>query len=192
MSKTIYDGSNIPQGNQPGQTQKTISGTEAKAAATILAQSKEEELTPLIGFLVSFSRSGYGEYWGLREGNLYTMGKAADCHIRLSEASVSDHHALLHIRRSNDSEKRLMIVVTDTNSTNGTVVNNKDIGINGHVDLKHLDKILIGQYELMFLLVDRDALELKQNENFKQAGPAATPAFDYSSQSLYNKPTRIQ
>ncbi len=188
MSKTRYGGASF-QDEQPGNQSPTGKGT------VILTENEkagnQSLQNPLIGFLVSFSKSITGESWELREGNLYVLGKAGDSDIILAEKSVSDHHANLQIRRSNDDEKRLLIVITDTNSTNGTVVNGKDIGINGHISLQHLDKITTGGYELVLILIDRESLKLSPNEKFQSTG-ATTPAsagFDYSSQSLYNKAT---
>jgi pSer/pThr/pTyr-binding forkhead associated (FHA) protein len=192
MSKTIYGGN--PSADNSGNNNNQPVQPVGKGTVILSDNSQASSISPqnpLIGFLISFSRGNAGECWELREGNLYILGKKTDSHIRLNEKSVSDHHASIQIRRSNDEEKRLMIVITDTNSTNGTVVNGKDIGINGHIPLQQHDKILIGNYELAFIQIDREKLQLAPNEKFQEATAQADQPFDYSSQALYNKKTRI-
>ena len=191
MSKTIYGGApsnNNQPGNQPAPVGK---GTVVLSGGNTNPRISQQN--PLVGFLVSFSRGTTGECWELREGNLYVLGKGLDVDIQLGEKLVSDHHATIQIRRSNDDEKRLMIVISDTNSTNGTVVNGKDIGINGHISLQHHDKIVVGNYELVVMLIDRERLQLGPHEKFEStaATTATANAYDYSDQSLYNKKTQI-
>ena len=189
MSKTIYGG-NASSENQPGNQPPAPVGKGTVVMSGAGNTARISQQNPLTGFFVSFSKSVAGECWELREGNLYVIGKATDADILLNEKAISDRHATLQIRRSNDEEKRLMIVISDTNSTNGTVVNGKDIGINGHTALQHHDKILLGNYELVFILLDQHQLQLAPNEKFQAAVPAASDAFDYSAQSLYNKQTK--
>jgi predicted component of type VI protein secretion system len=191
MSKTIYGGS-PPNENQTGNQPTPPVGKGTVMLNDTGSSSRISAQNPLIGFLISFSKSTIGECWELREGNLYIIGKGNDADIPLHEKSVSDHHAALQIRRSNDDEKRLMIVITDTNSTNGTVVNGKDIGINGHIGLQHHDKIMVGNYELVLIMIDQERLQLTPHEKF-QAITAAPPdnAYDYSSQTLDNKQTKL-
>jgi len=190
MSKTIYEGS-PPGKNQPGNQPALPVGKGTILLADAGASSKISVLNPLVGFLISFSKSATGESWELREGNLYVIGKGNDAAVILNEQSVSDHHAALHIRRSNDDEKKLMIVITDTNSTNGTVVNGKDIGINGHISMQHHDKLIIGNYELVMIMINQEHLQLKPNEKFQAVVATADSSYDYSSQSLYNKQTKL-
>lgn len=188
MSKTIYGGT--PAGDQPPGKPPAPAGKGTVLMAGAGNTSRIVQENPLTGFLVSFSKSTTGECWELREGNLYVIGKAGDADIRLPEKAVSDHHATLQIRRSNDEEKKLMIVITDTNSTNGTVVNGKDIGINGHVSLQHHDRILTGHYELVFIQIDQEHLQLTPNDQFREDNASPGPGYDYSDQSLYNKQTK--
>ena len=189
MSKTIYGGAPSNTNQPADQAAPAGKGTVVMGAGNNTSRISQQN--PLTGFLVSFSKSATGECWQLREGNLYVLGKASDADIQLGEKSVSDHHATIQIRRSNDDEKKLMIVVSDTNSTNGTVVNGKDIGINGHINLQHHDKILMGNYELMVMLIDRERLLLAPHDKFEAATTQATgTGYDYSDQSLYNKKTQ--
>lgn len=190
MSKTMYGGSPSNE-NQPVNQPVSPVGKGTVLLADAGASSKISIQNPLVGFLISFSKSIIGESWELREGNLYVIGKGNDAAVHLNEQSVSDHHAALHIRRSNDDEKKLMIVITDTNSTNGTVVNGKDIGINGHISLQHHDKVIIGNYELVMIMIDQERLQLKPNEKFQTIAAAQDASYDYSAQSLYNKQTKL-
>lgn len=190
MSKTIYGGTPSNE-NQPNNQPAAPAG-KGTVIITDAKPSKIVQQNPLTGWLVSFSRGITGECWELREGNLYVLGKAAEADIQLAEKAVSDRHATLHIRRTNDEERRLMIVISDTNSTNGTVVNGKDIGINGNAALQHHDKIMVGNYELVFILVDQQSLNVVPHEQFQAVESQAPQSFDYSSQSLYNKRTQIE
>ena len=191
MSKTIYGGNPSDNQNNSNQPQQPIGKGTVIMNEGPVASNPIINQNPLIGFLISFSRGVGGECWELREGNLYVLGKKSDSNIRLNEKSVSDHHATIHIRRSNDEEKKLLMVITDTNSTNGTVVNGKDIGINGHVSMEDGSKVLIGNYELAFVSIDRDKLGLTTSDKFQENAAQSDQAFDYSSQSLYNKKTKI-
>ena len=53
---------------------------------------------PVMGFLYSVSRTPLGEWWPLYVGP-NRIGRAANCEISLQEASVSDNHATLVIRK---------------------------------------------------------------------------------------------
>ena len=74
----------------------------------------------------------------------YTIGRLPDNDIRIDNAAVSGHHALV-INILNDS------VLEDLNSTNGTYVNGKIIKKHA---LQHGDVITVGHHALRF--VDSD------------------------------------
>lgn len=189
MSKTIYGGNQSPEEPYGGQS-LAPSGKGTVVAGGSAAAPRITQHNPLVGFFISFSKSVAGESWELREGNLYVIGKGTGVDIFLGEKAVSDQHATIQLRRSNDEEKKLMVVITDTNSTNGTVINGKDIGINGHVSLQHQDRILLGNYELVFILLNKEQLQLAPHEQFQASTAPAEQSFDYSAQSLYNKQTK--
>ena len=54
-------------------------------------------------------------------GESYTIGRDADCRIKLTPTDVSHHHALLYRNAQGD------VVIEDTNSTNGTYVNGERV-----------------------------------------------------------------
>jgi hypothetical protein len=118
----------------------------------------------ITGFLVSFSFLPQGEYWILREGkNL--IGNDQQNTINLKEQCVSKLHAIILVRRSKNDD-RLMYVISDQNSTNGILINGKDIELQSY-ELKNNDIIKIGGYELFFIQIDKINLNLGINKDFK-------------------------
>lgn len=115
----------------------------------------------------------------------YTIGRLPDNDIRIDNAAVSGHHALV-INILNDS------FLEDLNSTNGTYVNGKIIKKHA---LQHADVITVGHHALRFVdseaeepadefektmvIAPRDAAALLANAQRAVAagnGAAATPA----------------
>ncbi len=82
----------------------------------------------------------------------YTIGRLPDNDVRIDNAAVSGHHALV-INILNDS------FLEDLNSTNGTYVNGKLIKKHA---LQHGDVITVGHHQLRF--VDDDASETDPDE----------------------------
>lgn len=79
----------------------------------------------------------------------YTIGRLPDNDIRIDNAAVSGHHALL-INILNDS------FLEDLNSTNGTYVNGKIVKKHA---LQHGDSITIGHHTLRFVESESDEPE---------------------------------
>lgn len=86
-----------------------------------------------------------------------TIGRKPDNDIVIDNMAVSSHHARVMMQGSN-------YVIEDTQSTNGTFLNDKKI-INSA--LKHNDNVLIGQHTLTFVFP-----EAAQPEAPKPAAPA--------------------
>lgn len=82
----------------------------------------------------------------------YTVGRLPDNDVRIDNAAVSGHHALI-INILNDS------FLEDLNSTNGTYVNGKLIKKHA---LQHSDVITIGHHQLRF--VDQEEAEADPDE----------------------------
>src|SRR5210317_672918 len=82
----------------------------------------------------------------------YTVGRLPDNDVRIDNAAVSGHHALI-INILNDS------FLEDLNSTNGTYVNGKLIKKHA---LQHGDVITIGHHQLRFS--DQQTNETEQDE----------------------------
>jgi len=76
----------------------------------------------------------------------YTIGRLPDNDIRIDNAAVSGHHALI-INILNDS------FLEDLNSTNGTYVNGKIIKKHA---LQHGDVLTVGHHSLRFVESESD------------------------------------
>jgi pSer/pThr/pTyr-binding forkhead associated (FHA) protein len=123
----------------------------------------------------------------------YTIGRLPDNDIRIDNAAVSGHHALI-INILNDS------FLEDLNSTNGTYVNGKivkkhamqhgDVITVGHHSLRYIDAETdepSDEFERTMVIGPRDASKLRVPEPAAAAtatlapaaapAPAATPAF---------------
>ena len=137
-------------------------------------QIQDSETRSITGFLVSFSANEAGDFWSLREGKNF-IGSASSCDIVLKDASVSKEHAIINVRK-NQNDSRLMTVITDQNSTNGVMVNEKDIEFSSH-ECADRDVIIIGNYELLLLTVDKEKHGLKPNEKLKPSKKEAERAF---------------
>jgi pSer/pThr/pTyr-binding forkhead associated (FHA) protein len=174
----------IPEGRSPNQKQKEESNRFGKATIIqgqerIPAKGSQELQAQLVGFLISYSKTDFGEYWEIKEGNKNVIGSGEDCVIRLAEATVSQNHATLTVRR-NKNDNRLMFILTDNHSSNGITVNGIDIELTSY-ECKNFDKIQIGNYELLLIIIDKYNQQLSRSVNFK-----ATQTIDYSSKSLYS------
>jgi len=126
---------------------------------------------PLVGFLVSVSRTIEGEFWPLRLGE-NMIGTAGDCSIMLNEAKVSEKHATLIIQINEEENFQLNVWITGLNATNGTYLNKKLIPPQTALPCNNNDKIKIGSYELLLLLFDANLHGMKCVERF-------TPKYDY-------------
>lgn len=120
---------------------------------------------PIVGFVYSISRTSAGEFWPLHIGQ-NVIGSAPDCDIVLPEATVSQRHAILHINKMKKPEKT-EATISDSQSTNGTMLNGESVSVSRPVECFDRDIITIGEnYELLVLLVDVKACGLAQAENF--------------------------
>ena len=91
----------------------------------------------------------------------YTMGRLPDNDVRVDNAAVSGHHALV-INILNDS------FLEDLNSTNGTYVNGKLIKKHA---LQHGDVITIGHHHLRFVDSEVEEPEADEFERTMVIGP---------------------
>lgn len=119
---------------------------------------------PIVGFLYSVSRTSFGEYWPLKIGR-NTIGQSVKSDIVLSEGTVTGEHAVLVVRQIKNTGG-VMAAITDTQSTNGTMINGETIGFTA-VECHNGDVITIGNnYELVLLLVDAAKLNLSVSKDF--------------------------
>lgn len=180
-SKTVYPGMSASDngGFQTSNQQRHMTqfpgmGQNSKADN---AQGK-----PIMGFLFSVSKTSIGEYWPLYVGP-NTIGRGSDCSICLKEASVSEHHATLVIRKmQNRGENNgVLVYVQDSGSMYGTMLNGVTLDFNPK-QCENGDIITIGaNYELYFILVDTESLGLSTKNEFKnveivaESGPGWVP-----------------
>ena len=105
-------------------------------------------------------------------GRVFTIGRADDSNIVLSDSSVSNHHAYITFE---DGE----LLLRDLDSTNGTEANDEAVR---EVALRHGDAIKIGVTYIRFLFSYRDAPTRLILEFL--AGPNAAKAITAYSASL--------
>ena len=85
------------------------------------------------------------------------VGRGRDNDIRIDEISVSGHHAVIEAVPNAYLEDTVDFYITDSNSTNGTFVN--DIRISGRQRLNSNDLVRIGWNEFRFVDDDENAME---------------------------------
>ncbi len=85
------------------------------------------------------------------------VGRRADNDIRIDEISVSGHHAVIESVPNAYLEGTVDYYITDSNSTNGTFVN--DLRIGERQRLNNNDMVRIGWNEFRFVDEDENAME---------------------------------
>lgn len=152
----------------PGMRQGEENAHSAGMGVSQFSAPRQQLGKPILGFLYSISRQGIGEYWPLYLGP-NTIGSSPNCNICLREATVSEQHAVLMVRRLKNPEKTIASL-EDTRSTNGTMLNGESLSFT-QVECKNGDIITVGEsYELVVFLIDVNALGLKVAENFIPIG----------------------
>lgn len=127
--------------------------------------SYKNQGTPVVGFLYSVSKNGFPEYWPLYVGR-NRVGKGHDVDICLREASVSDHHADIQIKKMRQQGGKLIATIVDAGSKNGIILNDEELDYDRH-SLKNGDVLTIGlHYKMVFLLVDPIEFGLQPVEGF--------------------------
>lgn len=117
---------------------------------------------PIVGFLYSVSRTPMGEYWPLQMGR-NTIGQAEDSDILLAEGTVSSSHAVIVVRQVKNG---IIAAITDTQSTNGTMINGEVIGFSAE-ECHDGDIITIGNnYQFVLMLIDAVKLGLSVSKDF--------------------------
>lgn len=119
---------------------------------------------PIIGFLYSISKSGHGEYWPLHIGS-NSIGRANKNNICLSEATVSEEHAVLVVQQMKNPEK-VIAWINDSGSTCGTMINGESLGFDRR-ECVNGDIITIGEhYDLYLILIDAKQIGLNVHRDF--------------------------
>lgn len=132
---------------------------------TVSKAKKQQHSKPIVGFVYSISRTGFGEYWPIYIG-ANTIGRSTKCNIVLSEGTVSEEHAVLVVRMMKNPQK-LEASISDERSSHGTMLNDESISSVRPRECKNGDIITVGEnYQLYLILVDTKALGLEVAENF--------------------------
>lgn len=151
---TVIDGGTIVGGpgarpasaGRPPMSGRTIFGDEDKTE-TVSTPSGEivkrvyRETRKLVGWLVSYTLDPMGIDFKLYEGR-NIIGRDMDCNITVNDSMVSSRHAVLLFRAGKYS-------ITDSQSSHGTFVNNRDIELEPCY-LSDGDIIQIGQTTFKF------------------------------------------
>jgi pSer/pThr/pTyr-binding forkhead associated (FHA) protein len=85
------------------------------------------------------------------------VGRRSDNDIRIDEISVSGRHAVIECVPNAYLEGTVDYYITDSNSTNGTFVN--DLCISARQRLNSNDRVRIGWNEFRFVDEDENAME---------------------------------
>ncbi len=76
----------------------------------------------------------------------FLIGRSSECHLSIDDASVSRRHAVIRVDATT-------VTLKDLGSRNGVRVNGKQL--DGEQRLQHLDKISIGNQEMLFIDADQ-------------------------------------
>lgn len=151
---TVIDGETIvggpgarpANGGRPPMSGRTVFGDEDETE-TVSTPSGERvqrvyrETRKLVGWLVSYTLDPMGIDFKLYEGR-NIIGRDMDCNITVNDSMVSSRHAVLLFRAGKYS-------ITDSQSSHGTFVNNRDIELEPCY-LSDGDIIQIGQTTFKF------------------------------------------
>lgn len=153
-----------------GSQKNSESGT--KSDGTVIGSSNgsnnyNDNIKKLEAFLVSFSKDGHGEYWPLYLGKNSIGSKSGSNSVFLNEASVSRKHASITIRKHPFNDQ-MIYELKDLGSSTGTYLNQKDHTEYDDMLLKNEDKIRIGNYSLIFLVVNNRELNMGKEEAFQE------------------------
>ncbi|WP_455622186.1 FHA domain-containing protein [Parabacteroides sp.] len=122
---------------------------------------------PVIGFLYSISRQGFGEYWPVHVGR-NTIGRDTNNDVILAEYTVSGLHATLSVRKMKTNGK-VIALIRDEGSKTGLLVNGEELGYEGH-ECFNGDIITVGcNYTLLLILVNAEEVGLSIAEHFEDA-----------------------
>lgn len=161
LSNDLYSRRATPNGNPMSGT--FVPGMQGNAP-TVTEQGKVRYEEPVVGFLYSISRKGIGEYWPLHLG-ANTIGRSADCDVRLREMSVSSLHARISIKQMKTTGA-LIATIRDEGSRTGMYVNDEELDYDLH-NCKSGDIITVGaNYQLILLLINAKELGLTVSEDF--------------------------
>lgn len=174
MDETYVPGLNKSQAQQSapyGQVDPTVLAGNLGAPIPTPAHASG---APVVGFLYSLSRNGEPEYWPLTVGQ-NTIGNGSTMDICLGEASVSNHHANINIKRMKTKGNALVASIQDVGSKNGIMLNDEELDYD-LTPIKNEDVVTFGNnYKCVIMLIDPVKYGLSESAEFIATAKSATP-----------------
>lgn len=120
----------------------------------------------VVGVLFSISHGLLGEMFPLYLGR-NIIGQTENCDVRLNEKTVSSEHAILFIRKE-ENTNLLNMTITDYNSMYGTAVNDIDARYET-LSVKENDVLTIGKhYQFLVKFFNVEQAKLAEDVNFEE------------------------
>ena len=203
QNRTVFPGmedtGNYQEGPQNYASQSTQRGTvfpgsnQSSHNNSYRQPSSNQQARPLVGFLYSLSRTGFGEYWPLYIG-ANVIGRDEQCDVVLAEGTVSKEHATIVVRMLKNP-KMLDASISDERSSHGTMINGESISATRPRECKNGDIIEVGEnYKLYLVLIDSAALGLTIAPDFVSVEtdqePPAIQCNSYTNQNSYQDPSQ--
>jgi hypothetical protein len=106
----------------------------------------------LVGFLVSYENVEIGQYWPIHQGRnvLGRQGAATGLDVEISHPTTSSLHAVLLA-----AARPGRVLVEDTNSTNGTFVNDNILAPGQRWELRDGDRVRFGLFDTVIKIVNK-------------------------------------
>lgn len=161
--------SRMNSGNTQGTIVPGMNGVAGNSNTTRQEnlQNRKFHDIPVIGFLYSISRQGFGEYWPVHVGR-NTIGRDTGNDVILAEYTVSGLHATLSVRKMKSNGK-VIALIRDEGSKTGLLVNGEELGYEGH-ECFNGDIITVGcNYTLLLILVNAEEVGLSIARHFEDA-----------------------
>jgi pSer/pThr/pTyr-binding forkhead associated (FHA) protein len=101
---------------------------------------------------VTYQADPAGSFWQLRSGRTVVgrAGAADGLEIEINDQTTSSNHCVFHA----DAGTRT-VSIEDTNSTNGTFVNDERLPPNGRRDLRDGDRVRLGAFNTVVKVISR-------------------------------------
>ena len=177
-TKTVLPGmsnDNLGANQFSARFSSASSGTVLPGMSQPVNSENEKASKPILGFLYSVSKTPFGEFWPLYLGQ-NTIGRSKNSSICLSEASVSENHATIVIRKMQHqgTNNGIFVFVQDTGSTCGTLLNGDTLDFSPR-ECKSGDVVTIGaNYELYLIIVNPEDLHLAPKKEFQPIASEST------------------
>jgi hypothetical protein len=152
---TVQEGPGAHPGSVRGSKRKHTVLDEGPGSAANVPQIGGTPLRRAVGWMISFDHNPVGQEYVIREGKTM-VGNARDNDISLfNDNTVSSTHCIFISRPRGG-----IFTVVDKDSTAGTMVNGKDIGVGGRTDLMSGDFIKLGKTTFKLFLLDESDITM--------------------------------